>query len=432
MKRWPYLLCLVPLSIFAGLALLQRLSWAEALAGFFLVALPLVIVLRRLLLNESDRENMRAMIEAATLHEGEVEATRRGTQRVLEALPDPLILLDDSARILRVNRAASGAFGPDLKDRDLAAILRNPDLLQAASATLTDAGDQIVEFLQPGKVERVWQARLTRLPDADPEGAAVILMLHDMTAVRRAEEMRRDFVANASHELRTPLTSLAGFIETLQGPARDDPEAREQFLTIMQEQADRMRRLIEDLLSLSRIELLEHSPPSDRVDLAVLLRSVVSGLQIQADASEMAIEIACDDLPPVPGEPGELTQVFQNLVDNALKYGRAGTAVRVTARPVSPGGGGERRLRGAGLRVDVINQGDGIAPEHIPRLTERFYRVDPARSRQLGGTGLGLAIVKHILNRHQGLMEVESEPGGETAFRVYLPAVEETRESKIS
>ena len=243
--------------------------------------------------------------------------------------------------------------------------------------------------------------------------AGALIVLHDLTQVRMGERMRADFVANVSHELRTPLSSLLGFVETLRGPARDDKDAQDKFLAIMHEQAERMSRLIEDLLSLSRIEMDEHTRPRGRVDLKQVLGNVKDMLSMKAAARRMRIEL---DIPEaastVPGDADQLTQVFQNLIDNALKYGREGTAVEVA---IGQPANGE-------LSVTVTDHGEGIAPQHLPRLTERFYRVDAARSRQLGGTGLGLAIVKHIVNRHRGYLNVDSKLGQGSRFTVTLPA----------
>jgi two-component system phosphate regulon sensor histidine kinase PhoR len=247
-------------------------------------------------------------------------------------------------------------------------------------------------------------------------GAAAIIALHEVTELKRAEQMRADFIANAGHELKTPLAALIGFIETLRGPARDDPAARERFLAIMDEQARRMARLVDDLLSLSRIELNEHVAPAGRVALGPLIEEVARGLELRA--GERGIRIVCavpDDLPEVPGDRDELAQIFQNLLDNAISYGKPDSEVRVT--------GG--RADGAQVWIAVTDQGQGIAPGHLPRLTERFYRVDTARSRELGGTGLGLAIVKHILNRHRGRLDIASRPGQGSTFTVSLPAVTE-------
>jgi two-component system phosphate regulon sensor histidine kinase PhoR len=224
--------------------------------------------------------------------------------------------------------------------------------------------------------------------------------------------MRADFVANASHELKTPIAGLAGFIETLRGPARDDGAARERFLGIMAEQADRMRRLVDDLLTLSRIEQHEHARPDAEVDVERVLRGVLDLLQFKAAARKVVLELAVDSgLARAVGDHDELTIVFQNLVDNAVKYAKPATTVRVAARS----DGAER------LVVSVSDESDGIPAVHLPRLTERFYRVDAARSRQLGGTGLGLAIVKHVVNRHRGRLDIQSTPGKGSTFTVSLP-----------
>ena len=221
------------------------------------------------------------------------------------------------------------------------------------------------------------------------------------------------FVAHVSHELRTPLTSLVGFIETIQGPAKDDAEKVEHFLGIMHGQAERMRRIVADLLSLSRIELREHAPPKDRVDLGRILGNVVESLILTAGNKKMTIRLALPpSIPSIAGDQEQLTQLFQNLIDNAIKYGREGTPITVT---VSCPPDSSR------LTVRVADCGEGIAQQHLPRLTERFYRVDSARSRSLGGTGLGLAIVKHVVNRHRGFLEVTSEVGKGSSFIAHLP-----------
>ncbi|MFA5120445.1 sensor histidine kinase, partial [Zavarzinia sp.] len=231
---------------------------------------------------------------------------------------------------------------------------------------------------------------------------------------------------NASHEIRTPLAALAGYIETLQGPARDDTTARERFLKTMAAQVERMARLVSDLLSLSRIELTEHTPPADPVELGPIVRRVVTGLDFRAKAKQATVELALPaDLPAVLGDEGELEQVFTNLIDNAIKYGRQGGKVRVEARvldrvPARAGWPGNATP----VAVAITDEGPGISREHLPRLTERFYRVDTARSRDMGGTGLGLAIVKHIVNRHRGAMTIDSTVGKGTTFTVYLPMAE--------
>jgi two-component system phosphate regulon sensor histidine kinase PhoR len=241
-----------------------------------------------------------------------------------------------------------------------------------------------------------------------------------VTEIKLTEQTRVDFVANASHELRTPLAVLLGCVKTLRGAGRDDPEAQARFLAMMEGQAERMTRLVDDLLSLSRIELREHETPRGRVDMASVVGHVADALQFPAEARGMRIEVEAEaGLPAVTGEESELTQLVQNLVDNAIKYGRANTPVRVRVAIAS--GALPVKVVGSTIAISVSDQGEGIPEEHIPRLTERFYRVDTGRSRELGGTGLGLAIVKHVLNRHRGALHVESEIGRGSTFTAYLP-----------
>ncbi len=368
-------------------------------------------------LNEAIKDTLRDR----QLRRQELVRTISNHEAVLTALPDSLLLIDAHRRILRGNPAAENLFGSDIAGRDLTAVLRNPQLLEATEEVLAGAADKVVEFTIPGQFERHLSCRIAKLATAAFDGTAAIIALHDLTAVRRAEQMRADFVANASHELRTPLASLLGFIETLLGPAKEDHDARIRFLGVMHEQARRMSRLIEDLLSLSRIELHEYTPPSSTADIEQVLKSVANALEPQAREKAMSLELDFGKVELVSGEADELTQVFQNLTENAIKYGRAGTKVRLVTRHVEQGSGGARRLGRPGISVAVIDEGEGIAREHLPRLTERFYRVDTARSRELGGTGLGLAIVKHILNRHRAVLDIDSQVGKGSCFKVFLP-----------
>ena len=340
-------------------------------------------------------------------------------QAIVDGLPDPLIGVDRQRRIVRTNRAARALLGVAAIDRDLSTALRHPELLAAIDSLLRVAADgnfsgpdqTAVEIGLPGPPELDIVAHARRLPRAAADGTLVLIVLHDTTALRRAERMRADFVANASHELKTPIAGLAGFIETLRGPARDDTAARERFLGIMAEQADRMRRLVDDLLMLSRIEQHEHARPATAVDIGSVLLGVRDLLQLKASSRSVTLDLdVAPSLPRAIGDRDELTIVFQNLIDNAIKYTKASTAVRVIARR----DGNDR------IVVAVSDDGGGIAPEHLPRLTERFYRVDAARSRQLGGTGLGLAIVKHVVNRHRGRLDIQSTPGKGSTFAVTL------------
>jgi two-component system phosphate regulon sensor histidine kinase PhoR len=342
-------------------------------------------------------------------------------EAVIAAVPDPLILLDERRRIVRANAQAAAFIGVTPEPRDLAGALRNPAVLAAADAVLRGERARVIDFSLTVPVERQLRARFARIDHPSPDGAVAVLSLHDITELKRAEQMRADFIANASHELRTPLATLIGFIETLRGPAREDAEARERFLAIMHGQASRMARLVEDLMSLSRIELNEHMMPGDRVALSPLLRQIAETLELRAAERDMRIRLAVPpDLPDVLGDRDELAQVFQNLIDNAIKYGRAGTEIMVRAAAGSPPARESDGSQNAAVSVAVRDQGEGIAREHLPRLTERFYRVDTARSREMGGTGLGLAIVKHILNHHRGFIEVESTPGVGSVFTAVL------------
>ena len=329
---------------------------------------------------------------------------------LLQALPHAALLLDESGRVTARNQAAAELTGA-AEGKPFAATFRGPDLLTAI-ARAQGGKAASASFTVPVPVERSIEAHAA--PVSALGRGFVLVFLHDITAMVRVERMRADFVANASHELRTPLTSLSGFLETIMGPARDDPEATQRFLEIMQTQAARMRRLIDDLLSLSRIELNEHVQPNAKADLAGIARDVVDAAQpsLAREKVQAIIEVA-DGVTDVTGERDELLQIAQNLLDNAVKYGAEGGEVAIRIFPVADG---------AAMALSIADKGPGIAREHIPRLTERFYRVDAKTSRERGGTGLGLAIVKHILNRHRGRLEIDSEPGKGSKFTVIIPA----------
>ena len=335
---------------------------------------------------------------------------------VLAQLPDPLMLLDQGGRVLFANSAMFTVIGIPPENKPISMLLRTPSVLEAIAHTAATGENSSVEFVTPVPVLRHYQAYTARLSVQPP---VTTLLLHDLTAIKRTEQMRVDFVANASHELRTPLAAVSGFIDTLKGHARDDASARDRFLDIMSVEAGRMRRLIEDLLSLTRIELNEHVRPSGKVSLDAIVREAFAVLGPLAQIDGIALELsAAPDLPPVTGERDELIQLFQNLIHNAIKYGRTGGHVWVTLSPAAaPGGRGADLMLAAAIRDD----GEGIAADAVPRLTERFYRVDVKRSREKGGTGLGLAIVKHIVNRHQGRMTIESKAGEGSTFTVLLP-----------
>ncbi len=348
-------------------------------------------------------------------------------EAALGDLPDAVLRIDRNRTVLDANPAAAALLGLAPVGQDLAGLLRDPGFTASVERALAAGGLHESAFTLHGETERSVRAIVRRVADGGPGEPAALVVLHDDTARRRLEQMRADFVANVSHELKTPLSSLIGFIETLRGPAAGDAEARQRFLEIMQEQAARMRRLVDDIMSLSRIELEEHQPPTGRVELLPILQNLMEALQVQAMKRRIAFRIerrvAADDRLAVIGERDQLIQVFQNLLDNAVKYGREGTAVVISvARASGDRLAAARDPRAAeAAEVAVIDQGDGIPAEHLSRLTERFYRVDRGRSRQLGGTGLGLAIVKHILNRHNGRLAIESKLGQGSRFTVFLP-----------
>ena len=295
---------------------------------------------------------------------------------------------------------------------------RNPELLEAVDQALASSRACAVELHERVPVERRMLATVVPLEAAGATAPTVLITFRDLTEQDRLARMRADFVANASHELRTPLASLRGYVETLLGSAKDDAAARERFLKTMGEQAERMSRLVDDLLSLSRVEMREYLPLSGQVELDGVIAEVARMLEPLAKAANVTLSPALEHSPAlVRGDNDELVQVFQNLVQNAIKYGRAGGTVEMRLLREQPAIG-----RPARFRVDIVDDGPGIAPQHLPRLTERFYRVNVAASRDRGGTGLGLAIVKHILNRHRGELAVTSKVGHGSTFSVSLPA----------
>jgi len=380
-------------------------------------------------------------------------------EAALEALPDPLLLVEATEpndltgrRITFANAAARDLLRIPQAGALVVSAIRQPEVLEAIDVSLFGAIASETLYEPRGVQERVWRVRTVPLPGRRPtslgETASMALVhLRDETDARRAEQMRVDFLANASHELRTPLASLSGFIETLRGHAKDDPQAREQFLTIMTAQAERMSRLIDDLMSLSRIELNEHIPPAGVCDLSMAVLDVADTLKpITADKGvTLDLHLADRGEAEVLGDRDQIIQVAQNLIDNALKYSPRGSAIRVeivtelgsegaaayaSKGPAMAAAGGGRMSLLAPDRAEpdsyvllrISDSGPGMLREHLPRLAERFYRVEGQKSGQKLGTGLGLAIVKHIMNRHRGGMLVESAPGHGSTFAVYFPA----------
>ncbi len=367
--------------------------------------------------------NRRAGIARGSLARSEPAAKRPDDDAIADivaSLPDPTILLDADGRVVTLN-SASVSIAPALKRGEPATLaLRIPEVLEAVRRVAVSRKPERAEFAERVPPERWFEVYVTPVPARDGRGGRMspwlLLTFRDLTPIRRVEEMRVDFVANASHELRTPLAALSGFIETLKGPARNDTAARERFLDIMEAQAKRMARLIDDLLSLSRIELAAHVRPETPVELVPIVRQVIDALQMLARDRGVTVTIKAPKQPLiVSGDRDELTRVFENLIENALKYGASGKRVEITLSRAFNVGGGEEAL------VAVRDYGPGIPAEHLPRLTERFYRVDITESREQGGTGLGLALVKHIMNRHRGRLTIESRPGEGATFTVRLP-----------
>ena len=337
---------------------------------------------------------------------------------LLEGIPMPLVLISAEERVEVANAAARALLGEGIVARHYLMAMRQPDLLEAIDAARTQGLAGQARHVRTGAGSPSTY-RVTVSPAGDGLRRRVLCAFEDISEVEQIGQMRRDFVANVSHELRTPLTALLGFIETLRGNARDDPAARERFLGIMEREALRMNRLVRDLLSLGRVEAEERVRPTERVDIASIAGSVVAILRPMAAAQQVAIQLEGAEKPAiVAADPDQMTQVLHNLIENAVKYGGAGKTVTVVL-DLAPW---DERLRGPALSVRVTDQGDGIDPVHLPRLTERFYRVDSHRSRAQGGTGLGLAIVKHIVNRHRGQFRIESEIGKGSTFTVLLPA----------
>ena len=330
---------------------------------------------------------------------------------VLAGLPMAALMVGPDARVTAANEAALVLLGRAIVGRHHSFALRQPEVLQAITVALSRHVKSVVRQVLPGPSYEIVH-RIT----VSPVGDSAMCLFQDISEQEQSEQMRRDFVANVSHELRTPLTSLLGFIETLRGPARDDAAARGRFLTIMAAEAERMNRLVRDLLQLSRVEAQERQRPVGRHDLAAIVQSALQSLKPLATTQGVEVSPRGLDAPlPVLIDPDQMTQVVTNLVENAIKYGGAGKRVDVALSQ-------EAGPRGPLVRLDVTDHGEGFDPLHIPRLAERFYRIDGHRSREKGGTGLGLAIVKHIAHRHRGRLMIDSSPGKGSTFSVILPA----------
>lgn len=346
---------------------------------------------------------------------------------LVDTLPDILIMTNDKKEIVRTNRAARSIFGQNLAYKPLRDVIASDKLLGAITAVVEDLRGEKIEFHLSEPIPRDFQAIIERFPIPSEGGISIIITMTDITEQKRVQRMRADFVANASHEIRTPLASIIGFIETLRGPAKDDALARDEFLRVMGDQAERMSKLVNDLLSLSKIEMNAHSAPIAKVDLLRIVRTEKQHFEWACKQKNVSLRcIFNDNLPATKGDEDELAQVVRNLLGNAIKYTSADTEILMTVKMTSnlPNDPSFRNLTRA-ICFSVQDHGEGIPKEHLPRLTERFYRVDTARTRKVGGTGLGLAIVKHVLNRHHGVLTIESEMGEGSTFSVFLPVYDD-------
>jgi len=336
----------------------------------------------------------------------------------MESIPIPVVLIETNERVGAINTPASSLFGKDSVGLHYISVFRQPAILDAIETALGEGIPMDTRFkgYDAGRETR-YNVRCAPISG----GRGVTVTFIDVTDLRTADRMRRDFVANVSHELRTPLTAVLGFIETLRGAARHDQAARERFLSTMEREAGRMNRLVQDLLSLSRVEEEERRRPTGKIDVGSIVRVAVNALRPLAERRNVEIRLDMPrDVIEIPGDADQLQQVFTNLVENAIKYGESGGVVSVSLTHSEHGGG----ARWKGIRIDVADSGEGIPDVHLARLTERFYRVDSHRSREMGGTGLGLAIVKHIVNRHRGRLRIHSEIGKGSCFSITLPTVD--------
>ncbi|MFC7049365.1 sensor histidine kinase [Emcibacter nanhaiensis] len=406
--------------------LLVVLTWFETVSVANAIIITALIFVSMLYLNRRYEEEIAELRRKTILQEHESRDTRASQfllTNIMENLTDPFLLLDSRKRILMANKSAIDMLGADILRKDISLFIRNPDVNNAIRKTIRTGKTHTVEYMHGNVVPRNMLVRLHALDiqgseDNQENKRYIFLSIYDITLIKQAEQMRVDFVANASHELRTPLASILGFVETLQGPAKNDLQAQERFLRIMHDEASRMTRLVDDLLSLSKIEREAHIPPEGTVHLPTLINSVLETLDMRLKERNMTVTVSNpDNVGNITGDFDQLTQVAQNLVDNAIKYGRENTAIDVVLKKhVS-----EFPIHEESVSIAITNRGNGIPAEHIPRLMERFYRVDTARSRSLGGTGLGLAIVKHIIQRHKGHILFESEVNEYTRVTVTLP-----------
>lgn len=354
-----------------------------------------------------------------------LEAQTISDTAVLDSLPDPILVIDRSGNILGANLSARTAFGKNITDKNIDKLFRSNNFINSVGKVLNkESKSENLIFYTGGADSQKFYAHIKQLPWLSKGKAVAVISVYDMTKSLKIEKMQSDFVANASHELRTPLSIISGFIETLQTSAKNDPQAQENFLKIMAEQAEYMSSLIENLLSLSKIELNQNQHPEDKVDVTDIVNEVVEALSLKAGEREMKIRLLKDEtLPPVIGDRAQIKQVVQNLTDNAVKYGLSGTDITIHLKNVDsiPLSKSFKVADGAAVAISVNNKGPKIEPDKLARLTERFYRCQEHKDLNVKGTGLGLAIAKHIMLRHRGNLTVNSNGYNGTTFTIYLP-----------
>jgi len=358
------------------------------------------------------------------IRRNQLEANVAESRILIDSLPDILIMLDRDYNLIRTNSTAKATFGGKFFEENLHKIVEDERVKETALHVLSDKKGRDMEFFMGNPFNRHYILRINRFPIYSPGGIALILVLHDITERKNTEQLLADFVANASHEIRTPLTSIAGLIETMQTVGKDDEKMRMEFLEVMRAQAERMSQLVKDLLSLSQIEKNMHTKPTGLANITKIIEEVVHGVTDAAKEKNMKLEVVKgENIPTITADMNEINQVLNNLISNAIKYGYEKTEIVIKIEEVENKWPEEKILREFDkiILVSVKNSGDGIDKKDIPRLTERFYRADTARSQKIKGTGLGLAIVKHIIDRHSGVLKIESALGEKTTFTVLLP-----------
>jgi two-component system phosphate regulon sensor histidine kinase PhoR len=365
-----------------------------------------------------------------------LEAQTLSDTAVLDSLPDPIMVIDRNGNVLGANLSARVSFGESITDKCVDQIFHSNNFINAVSRVLNkETTSENLIFYVDKPIDQKLYAHIKQLPWISKGKAVAVISIYDLTKSLKIEKMQSDFVANASHELRTPLSVISGFVETLQTTAKDDPKAQQDFLKIIADQTEYMTNLVENLLSLSRIELNQNNLPEDAVDLEKIVDDVTKSLELKAEAREMKLHVIKEpNLPAVRADAQQIKQVVQNLTDNAIKYGLFGTEVtlRLFEADKIPASKSSKTSNRAAVVVSVNNKGPKIASEKLARLTERFYRLQEHKDQNIKGTGLGLAIAKHIIIRHQGNITVNSNGYNGTTFSVYLPVFESEDETAAS